>query len=182
MHPPHKPRILAIDLRPQRFGYAISEGPTRLLDWGAAQYRPGGDVGAASARKSAEKLIAIFEPAVIVFRKVRGKTMATSSGVQPILATIRQLASTHRVPMYPMSRTEVRAAFRLRGVRTKYQIACALAAMMPELLWRLPPERLFYESEPSAMMIFDAVALGFTYWETHSQSIPNLFAGPAGDV
>lgn len=165
----HYLRILAIDLRPQRFGYAVSVGPTKLLDWGSAQYRPGGTVGAASARKSAEKLLAIFKPTVVVLRKVRSKTIATSPGVQPILTAIRQLACAHAVPLCHITRIDVRAAFKSHGVKTKYQIASTLAAMMPELLWRLPPERKFYESEPSAMIIFDAVAFGFTYWQMHER-------------
>lgn len=172
MQPTHGARILAIDLRPQRFGYAVSEGPTTLLDWGAAQYRPGGAIGAASARRSAEKLISIFRPAVIVLRKVRGKMMAASPGLQPILKIMRKTASAHHIPVILIARTDVRAVFKARGVKTKYRIACALAASMPELLWRLPEERKFYESEPSAMTIFDAVALGYTYWDTHEPPIP----------
>lgn len=189
MPPTEKPRILAIDLRPQRFGYAVSEGPKKLLDWGAANYRPGGDVGAASARTSAGKLIAIFHPVVIVARKARGKTMAKSRGVQPILKALRHLARTHDVPVHLVSRADVRVAFRPHGAKTKHEIACSLAALIPELRWRLPPQREIYESEPSAMTIFDAVALGYTYWQAQAPQTsareaapPSPFAGPAGDV
>lgn len=189
MPPTDNTRILAIDLRPQRFGYAVSEGPKQLLDWGAANYRPGGDIGAASARASARKLIAIFHPAVMVVREAGGKTMAKSRGVQPILKALRHLAKAHDVPVHLVSRADVRVAFRPHGAKTKHEIACSLATMIPELRWRIPPQREIYESEPSAMAIFDAVALGYTYWEAQAPQVsareatpPSPFAGPAGDV
>jgi len=38
---PNEKRILAIDLRSRSFGFAVFEGPTRLLDWGVKSFRQG---------------------------------------------------------------------------------------------------------------------------------------------
>jgi len=70
------------------------------------------------------------------------------------------------------ARSEVREAFRIFHAKTKYEIACILVQMFPELLWKLPPERKFYESEHPSMTIFDAIALGLTYWQSGGTEIP----------
>jgi len=165
-------RILALDLRTQRFGYAVFEGPKRLLDWGAAQHRPGGDIGAVAAQRGIAKLFSIFHPSLLVVHAAPYKAKHNSRGVTPILRAIRRVASAHRVPVLTLTRKDVRHAFREHHAGNKYQIASVIAAMFPELIWRLPPERKIYESEASGMTIFDAVAVGVTYWQTLANSDP----------
>lgn len=166
----HRHRILAIDLRPQRFGYAVFEGSKRLLDWGAANYRPGGDAGAVKARRSAAKLVSIFNPSVIVVRTARRQSALGIADVKPILGAIQRVALSQGVPVRVLARNDVRKVFRTQHAKTKHDIACRLTIMFPELLWKLPPKREIYESEASAMMIFDAVALGVTYWYMQDSS------------
>ena len=168
------PRVLAIDLRPQQFGYAVYEGPERLLDWGAAYYRPGGVEGATIAGRRVAELVRVFLPSAIVVRRVRREATRNSFGAQPILKTIRRKASARSIPVCLIARREVRGAFRVFRAKTKYEIACRLTMMFPELLWKLPPERKFYESEHPSMTIFDAVALGFTYWQSNGAEGPPL--------
>lgn len=163
----HDPRILAIDLRPQQFGYAVFEGPKQLLDWGVAYYRPGGEVGAAVAACRVAELVRMFPPSAILVRKVRGEVARNSFGVQPILKAIRLKASARSIPVHLIARKEVREVFRAFRAKTKYEIACRLAVMYPELLWKLPPQRKFYESEHPTMTIFDAAALGVMYWQSN---------------
>ncbi len=95
-----------------------------------------------------------------------------SLGVKPILRATRRVASIHRVPVLVLSRKDIRNAFRENHARNKYQIASEIAAMFPELTWRLPRERKIYESEASSMTIFDAVAVGATYWQTRADTHP----------
>jgi hypothetical protein len=171
MQSKHNPLILSIDLRPQRFGYAIFEGPRRLIDWGACFYPPGGKQGAVVAGRKVAGLIKVFVPSVIVVKKVLHKSR-NSEGVQPILRAIRREASIQSIPVCFVSRTDVRQAFRIFGGETKYEIACVLTGIFHELLWRLPPARTFYKGEHPAMSIFDAVSLGFTYWQLSGTEIP----------
>jgi hypothetical protein len=166
------PRILAIDLRPQQFGYAVFEGTERLLDWGATYFRPGGTIGAVAAGKRVAVLVRVFLPSVIVVKKVRRNMTSNSPGVQPILKAIRHEASARSIPVCFIARADVREAFREFRSKSKYEIACILTGMFPELLWRLPPKRKNYQSEHTSMTIFDAVALGFTYWKSNGTEIP----------
>jgi hypothetical protein len=50
--------------------------------------------------------------------------------------------------------------------KSKYDRARVLASVFPELDWKLPPKRKPWQSEPRAMMIFDAAAIGFAYWQS----------------
>ena len=168
----HDPRVLSIDLRPQRFSYALFDGPKRLLDWGACFYPPGGDRGAVVAGRKIASLLKVFFPSVIVVKQVLHKTTRNSPGVQPILTAIRREASVRSIPVHLLARTNVREAFRVFRAKTKYEIASILTGIFPELLWRLPPKRKFYEGEHSVMSIFDAVALGVTYYQLNSTQVP----------
>lgn len=167
-------RVLAIDLRPQQFGYAVFEGDERLLDWGVAYYRPGGEDGAAVAARRVAELLRVFLPSATVVRKVRREVTRNSFGVRPILKAIRHKASARGIPVSLIVRKEVREAFRKFRAKTKYEIACRLTVMFPELLWKLPPQRKSYESEHPTMTIFDAVALGVTYWQHNGTESPPL--------
>src|SRR5271163_3040366 len=104
------PRLLAIDLRPQQFGYAIFEGPKRLLDWGEAHFRPGGRKGALSAQRSVARLARHFSPSVIVVKRVQRKTVRNSAGTGPILRAIRKEAAARAIPVCFIGRGEVRHA------------------------------------------------------------------------
>lgn len=167
----HDPRILAIDLRPQQFGYAVFEGPKRLLDWGVAYYRPGGKEGAVVAGRRVAEMVRMFLPSVIVVKKVRQKIARDSYGAQPILRVIRRKAAADSISLRLISRRDVREAFGIFRGNTKYEIACNLTVIFPELLWKLPPKRKLYESEHPSMTTFDAIALGFTYWEHNGTEI-----------
>jgi hypothetical protein len=68
------------------------------------------------------------------------------------------------------SQAEVRACFSsTAGSTTKRQIAESIAREFPELEPRLPPVRKFWMNEDSRMNIFDAAALGMTYFHTGSR-------------
>jgi hypothetical protein len=167
----HDPRIIAIDLRPQQFGYAVFEGPKRLLDWGTSSFRPGGKEGAAKACRRVAELVRVFLPSVIVVRKTRRAVSRGSFGVEPILKAIRRRAA-RPIPVSLIGRSEVREAFRSFRGTTKYEIACILVQIFPDLLWKLPPKRKFYEAEHPTMTIFDAIAMGCTYWRQNGSEIP----------
>jgi hypothetical protein len=78
----HDPRILAIDLRAQRFGYGVFEGAKRLLYWGVRAYSSG-DADAA-ARRVAD-LLKLFCPSIVVVRKDRITGVRKNSEVALIL-------------------------------------------------------------------------------------------------
>lgn len=166
MHPKSNDRrILAISLRSRRFGFAVFEGPNRLLDWGMVFYPLNDGAQHAAASKRVASLLTLFTPSVVVVGRARPLNVRSDSGVRPILRSIRREASSRLIPVRLMKKTEVREAFRLFRAKSKHEVASLVVQMFPELLWKLPPKRRIWESEHPIMAMFDAVALGFAYWQ-----------------
>ena len=80
------------------------------------------------------------------------------------------VAAKRGVASTSFSRADVRACFKHVGARTKREIALAIAREFPELEPRLPPVRRIWMSEDARMNIFDAVALGMTFFHTKQQA------------
>src|SRR5258708_6633189 len=68
LHPDEK-RILAIDLRSRSFGFAVFEGPTRVIDWGVRSFREGVNAVKVPASAKFIGLLDEFSPSAIVLRK-----------------------------------------------------------------------------------------------------------------
>jgi len=166
MHPKSNDRrILAIALRSRRFCFAVFEGPNSLLDWGMVFYPLNDGAQCATASKRVASLLRLYIPSVVIVGRARVLHVQNCSGVRPILRAIRRAASSRLIPVHLMKKAGVRKAFRLAHVKTKHEVASFVAQMFPELLWKLPPKRRIWESEHPIMAMFDAVALGFAYWQ-----------------
>jgi hypothetical protein len=162
---PHDRRILAIALRSRRFGFAVFEGPIWLLNWGMVFYPLNNPTQHTATSKRVASLLTSFVPSVVVVGRTRLMNIPGESGVCPVLKSIRHEASSRAIPVLLMTRTEVRPVFHALHAKSKREIASMLAKMFPELLCKLPPERKIWESEHPIMTMFDAVALGFAYWQ-----------------
>ena len=171
---PHKsrdPRILAIDLRTMQFGYAVFEGPKQLLDWGRCTYL-GGDAGPEVAAKRFAELLWLFHPAAVVIQKERRTGVRNDSEMASILSAIRRKADDRSVPMCFVTPEQIKAAFRMFRARTKDEITQVLASVFPELFWKIPPKRRTWKREHPRMMVFDAIAAGFTHWQRNGSRTP----------
>lgn len=167
----YDPRILAIDLRHRRFGYAVFEGHRVLLGWGRRVYKATGEVEAAMASQRLALLLKSYSPSSIVVTRERWDRARGSLNMRSLEEAIMRVASAHSIPIYSISQNDVRASFRNLGCETRYEIASALARIFPELAWKLPLERQPWQSEHPRMIIFDAIALGLAYWQHESTRI-----------
>jgi len=176
----HHKRVLALDVRPRSFGYAVFEGLNRILDWGVRSYRKADGSVPAIVRKNVEQLIGDFAPGVLVIKDRWTQRGKTSPKLKKILAVVEQTAKKHRVPLRAISRKAVKKAFAGQGRVTKHSIATALASRYLELSWKLPPKRKPWQSEDYRMSIFDAAALGFAYFEreAHPSGIASAGTSP----
>ena len=161
----HDRRILAIALRSRRFGFAVFEGPNRLLDWGMVFYPLNDGAQHTAASKRVASLLTLFTPSVVVVGRTRLRNVRNGSSVRPILRSIRREVSSRTIPVQFMRAAVVKGIFRQFPAKSKHEIATMIAQMFPELLWKLPPKRRIWESEHPIMAMFDAVALGFAYWQ-----------------
>lgn len=160
----HGTRLLALHLRPKRFGFAVFKGPRQLLDWGGSAYMPRNGVEPVLVGKRISSLLTIYAPSVIVIRRLGKKERQRYRDIQPIVGMVRTLAKKHSSELVLIGREEVRHAFRRFGKTTKYNIARRVAIIFSELMWKLPPPRKSWQTEHYNMAIFDAVSLGIAYF------------------
>ena len=156
---PNEKRILAIDLRSRSFGFAVFEGPTRLLDWGVKSFRQGTNAVKTPASEKLAALMDDFPPSTIVLKK---RDSDTKKRAEMHNALLRE-ATKRRIPIRLLSRNGVKNAFADCN-HNKYTIAAALTKQLPELTPRLPQVRKIWKSEDYRMSIFDAAALGVAYF------------------
>lgn len=166
---PRDPRHFVLSVYPTSYGFAfvLFEGLEAPFDWGVKQIR--------EKRKNArtvdevKKLIDRYHPEALVFEK----TTKNSRRVARILRLYRMLlhlghAEGVEVLRYP--KTEVRALFAQVGATSKYEIAKAIATQIPAFMHRLPPVRKIWMSEDPRQSLFDAAALGLTYYSTYEEA------------
>lgn len=154
-------RVLVIDLMGNLIGYAVFEGPERLVDWGIKDGRksnPGLLVN------KFDELLKLYQPDTLVLEDHVLAKSRRSARALTLFAQIRAHAISRGVSVSPIAWTDVRSHFIRYGGYTKYEIARLVAASLPVLAPRLPPPRKPWKSEDSRMGIFDAAALGLTYF------------------
>jgi hypothetical protein len=148
-------RLLALEIRPQKAGFAVFEGST-LLDWGVTRY--GKDIPP-SRRIGA--LVDLHGPSVIVTRW-RPRLKHSQAGAR-VLESIRRGAQRRLIHIRSLDAGEIRAFFKQRGCESKHSTAVLLAEWFPELALRVPEKRKLWQSEPHNAILFDAVAIAVTF-------------------
>src|SRR5437867_10684664 len=117
-------RVLAIDPSTRGFGFAILEGPERLIDWGVKETKS--DKNNRSLRLISE-LIEQYEPSVLVLEDYVGKGSRRCRRVAELIEEIRELAVKRKLKVRSFSRLHIKQAFAESGAGTKYEIAIAIA-------------------------------------------------------
>ena len=156
-------RVLALDPCPRGFGYAVLEGPDRLIDWGVRGARENKN---ARCLKEINRLIEQYRPDVLVVENYEGAGSRRCTRVQELIADARELAVRQKLRVRALSRAQVRHAF--APARTKHQIANATANRFLELGPHVPPYRKCWMSEDYRMSVFDAVGLGLAFFDSRS--------------
>ena len=154
-------RILAIDPTTRGFGFAVLEGSEDLIDWGVKEARNNKNSRCARLIKN---LIDQYQPDAIVLENHKEKGSRCSTRIQKLLERILKLIEEKKITAKLYSKSQVKRSFFLIGTPTKYNIALAIGKKFPELAVRVPPYRKPWMSEDYRMSIFDAMALGLTYF------------------
>lgn len=139
-------KVLAIAVATGRVGYVlIEEG--RLIDWKMSKkaYR-----SVAEARRCTKTWIELFKPDVLVTEKI-AKTSRKGEQSRSVTRSIARVAE--KAPLLDVS------MLRIQEHANKYVEAQVLAARFPDLAGRLPKKPRLWQSEPFAMIYFEALAL-----------------------
>ncbi len=154
-------RVLAIDPTNRGCGFAVFEGPTRLIDWGIK--RVGGRNVNAGCIAAVVRLLRWYEPECLVIEDCAVRGARRRDRVRRLTDDLVDLARRFHVRAVRVPWTRVRRACGSSPIATKEQIAARLAEQFPELARHLPAHRKPWMSEDVRMSIFDAAALARTW-------------------
>lgn len=152
---PNALRLLALEIRPSKAGFAFFEG-TDLVDWGVTTYGI-----TVPALKRVVFLLDLHAPSIIVTR--RRQRMTSGTAVPNIVASIKWEARRRTVRFHSFDARQIRAFFAERECHNKHAVGAQLAEWYPALAWRLPPKRKLWECEPHNALLFDAVATAVAF-------------------
>lgn len=165
------PRIVAIDLRSQVFGFAVLEGPHTLLGFGRKPLRMTSDQDNANMiRRKIDRLVTFFAPSVVVLKHTGGRKDRVLLKRKDAIAIIKEEAEARSLGLVLMKRKDIYQAFRQSGKTNKYTIAGLIADLFPEVAWKLPPNRKNSQPEHHNMAIFDAISVGLAYFMQFDQT------------
>jgi RNase H-fold protein (predicted Holliday junction resolvase) len=154
---PRNMRVLALDVRSNRIGYAVFEHDS-LIDAGITRFKTSG--------AGASRLIFLtrrIQPHVLVLRILSAKSSRNSRRTRAILRAAQRIAKHFSVRVAFVSEQQIQKRFLQDGASTKYQIAVLVVRSFSCVAWRLPPPRKAWQGEHRNMAIFDAAALGMAY-------------------
>jgi hypothetical protein len=146
-------RVLAVDPFSRGVGFAVLEGPDRLIDWGL---RTTVRADNAKSARVIDKLVDRFRPDVLALEDWESAGSRRCVRVKILLDRVAADEGT-RVLVRFIARRDVRAIGPLPQTGTKRGRACFLADRFPELQPFLPPVRKLWMPEDDRMAIFDAV-------------------------
>lgn len=158
-------RILAVEIRADRLGYAVFENPKLLCDFGAAWFEVPG-----VARTRLARLLRLCSPSLLVLRGGIMRYPRNMRKRKRIIRIARDEAKKFGIPIASITEQEFAAYFERYSCRDKYDVATVLAARFPDLAWRVPLRPKFYDPEPRSILYFDSVALGIAYLDLTSEA------------
>lgn len=165
-------RVLALEVRSRRIGYAVFEGPTKLLDWGVRNCATAGEATDITKRQGLVSLLNLYQPAMVVANEVRANRNGWKRTDAVKLAIGRECARRSIQLLLVPSRAITRF-FSGHGCNTRLQTAQTLAGWFPELAWQVPSERKPWDGERHSMVIFGAAAAGITYFQREASLRPD---------
>lgn len=154
-------RVLAVRPTTRGLGFAVLEGPERLVDWGVKSAR--GDKNAQCLRQ-VTGLFEHYKPDILVTEDYRRNGLRRAPRMYELLDAITGRAAEQKIRSRKISRSDVRKLFSARGGVTKHQIASAIASCFPELAAQLPPKRKPWMAEDARMGLFDSLALALAFF------------------
>ena len=160
--PPQEDRLLALEIRPQKFGFVVFEGPS-LLDWGVRSYVGPSAHRRATLKKRIRVLLESYAPVSVVMRRRNSSSRKARTAILSAIQTIEIEARTRSMKLQSMNPQEIKLFFAKHGGTTKYEIASLLGKQFEELSWNVPPKRKPWHCESYRMCMFDAAAAGMTF-------------------
>jgi Holliday junction resolvasome RuvABC endonuclease subunit len=161
-NPKYFPRALVLCPTTRGISFALFTAPRSLGDWGTK--RMTGTSKNADSLHAAKKLMDFHQPNILVMEDVRGHGSRRGPRIRQLSSAIAAHAKRSGIEIVVYPRTAIKAVFAPGGGSTKHEINCAIALLIPALRASQPRKRRAWDAEPAAQGLFDAAALGVTYF------------------
>jgi hypothetical protein len=158
------PQNLVLSIYPfsRGFAFVLFEGPESPFDWGVKEIKE--KHKNTKTLDEIKKLIDRYRPEALVIEDTTGKDSRRTSRICKLYRMLVHFAKAEYVDLHRYSKFEVKRCFASVGASTKYEIAKAIAVQIPAFAHRIPRVRKPWMSEDSRQSLFDAAALGLTYF------------------
>jgi hypothetical protein len=158
-------RILAVAPLSRGLGYAVMEGPDKLVACGNKAILRDKNAGSLAWVNRFNKF---YQPDVLVLPNVTAADTRRAARIKTLHRKIVAWAGKEQIKVRLISVTQVRGKSLGDAKGTKFAVAQTLAENFPvELGKRLPPKRRPWMSEDPRMDIFDAAGLAVAFWPTN---------------
>jgi hypothetical protein len=155
-------RVLALVPSSRGLGYAVFEGPARLVDWGVGRIAL---VRIPDILKRVDALAAWYVPDVIALAEIGSHEQPRRKLASELNERIGVLGKKRKIRVATHSQSMVRQCFsQVFAATFKAEIAEAIVKEFPELSPRQPPKRVPWKSQDARMCIFDAAAVAITHF------------------
>jgi hypothetical protein len=165
-------RLLALEIRVSKLGFAVLEEPTTLLDWGVRSFGEQPRELPSTASDRVDTLLEFHRPRVVVVRARKYHSRLRQNKFHAIMDATQTAVGRHSAVFTAVAPQKVRDYFSSLECLNKHDVATHLVKNFDELSWKLPRRRKSYQSEPPAMLVFDALATGVAYLAGQSPSYP----------
>ena len=154
--------VLAIYPTVRGYSFVLFEGPESPFDWGTKEIR---QVPKNQAIVDyVATLIERYHPQVLILEDCEDRRCRRTLRVKKLCRALVDLAATSQLEVHLYSREAIRRCFAAAGAHTKSEIAQVVARHIPAFKHRLPPLRKIWMSEDARQSLFDAAALGLTFY------------------
>ncbi len=155
-------RVLALHATTRGFAFCLFEGSGQLIDFGIKHVKRGDKNKESLAL--IERLIVRYDPHVIVIEDVTEPGSKRLSRVRNLYRDIEKLADRASIETYAYPWQIVFSVFKDGQPKTRHDLANMVAVILPAIARRLPPKRKIWLPQDARQALFDAAAVGITYY------------------
>ncbi len=154
-------RVLAVVVHRRKIGYAVFEGPARLLDWGVTRCAAARNHRRTVVPQRLVSLLSFYQPRFVALKLVKARGRHAER-VEAVGVAIQRECTERSIRFFRVHDSTVRRFFAAHSCKTRVQIAKVLGDWFLELSWHVPPRRKPWQSDSHNMPVFEAVAVGIT--------------------
>lgn len=156
------PLVLSVYPTSKGFAFVLFHTPLAPYDWGVKAVRHR-DKNLHTIRE-VMKLIDQYRPDALVIEDTTETGTKRSSRIRRLYRKLDAEVTVEGIDVYAYGRDAVRMCFEKFEATTKHQIAVAIAGHIEAFAHRLPPKRKIWQSPDGRQSLFDAAALGLTFY------------------